>query len=399
MVDRLILCLDGTWNSPFKKVERQDGTKVLKPSNPLKVARAVLPVDSHGNRQITYYDSGVGALGLYPGLSNRLLKFADNKLGGGWGAGFEANVEQAANFLANNMTPGAEIYIFGFSRGAAQARALTRFLDWLGGITPKSDAYYMPLFFREYILSRGKANPKDLISQSSGYQPFLRLQPFSITFLGVWDTVMALGSRFQASENNSTKERSFHVDAIPASCVKHARQALAIDEKRYDFRPEIWEESISNQTLAQRWFPGCHGNIGGSYGNDGLANGALHWIVEEAKKQGLQIDDNFLKRYRPYSRDEISDTYTDVYSIMEFVRRKHGKGIRALSLIPNRNQLTIDKSTIERLCSDPENHKHMNKKYRSKGVVDYAKKHKNDKDKFIRSFNLDPNIFPFPEDI
>ena len=86
MPDRLILCLDGTWNSTFRTVERDDGTTVLKPSNPLKLARAVLPIDDSRNRQITYYDSGVGALGLYPGLSNRLLNFADNKLGGAWGA-------------------------------------------------------------------------------------------------------------------------------------------------------------------------------------------------------------------------------------------------------------------------------------------------------------------------
>ncbi len=69
MPDRLVICLDGTWNSTFTPVERENGTNVLKPTNPLKVARAVLPIDHNGNRQITYYDSGVGALGIYPGLA------------------------------------------------------------------------------------------------------------------------------------------------------------------------------------------------------------------------------------------------------------------------------------------------------------------------------------------
>lgn len=54
MPNRLVLCLDGTWNSTFKAVEREDGTQVLKPTNPLKIARAVLPVDPDGNQQITY---------------------------------------------------------------------------------------------------------------------------------------------------------------------------------------------------------------------------------------------------------------------------------------------------------------------------------------------------------
>ncbi|MEM8651645.1 MAG: DUF2235 domain-containing protein, partial [Pseudomonadota bacterium] len=115
MTNRLIVSLDGTWNSVFKKLEREDKTTVLKPANPLKVARAVLPIDpDNGSSQITYYDSGVGALGLYPGLSNKLLNFADNKLGGGWGAGFESNVEQAVTFLSHNYTEGVSVFVFGF---------------------------------------------------------------------------------------------------------------------------------------------------------------------------------------------------------------------------------------------------------------------------------------------
>lgn len=399
MPDRLIICLDGTLNSTFKKIEREDGTNVLKPSNPLKLARAVLPIDNEGNQQITYYDSGVGALGLYPGLSNRLLNFADGKLGGAWGAGFEANVEQAATFLANNMTSGTQVFVFGYSRGAAQARALSQFFAWLGGITQKRDAYYIPLFFREYILTRGRGNPAKVKSQKNGDEPFKRLEPFSITFLGVWDTVMALGSRFRATKNNSAKERSFHVSDVPASCVKHACQALAIDEKRYDFRPQIWERSQEEQTLTQRWFPGSHGNIGGAYGNDGLANGALHWIVGEAKKHGLKIDNDFLNRYRPYPQDELGESYKGIYPFIELLRLRKNKGSRSLNLCNGKAEFTIDKSVIERFCSNPKNHKYMKKKYRPKVIVDYVKQRKSDAEFFLKSHGLDPNVYQLPDDI
>ena len=68
MPNRLVVSLDGTWNSVFKPLERENKTTVLKPTNPLKLARAVLPIDpTDGARQATYYDSGVGALGLYRG--------------------------------------------------------------------------------------------------------------------------------------------------------------------------------------------------------------------------------------------------------------------------------------------------------------------------------------------
>ena len=69
---RLVLCLDGTWNNPYDEQERIDRPapstassqqrapiKVIKPSNPLKLCRAVLPIDSTGRDQIAYYH-GIG---------------------------------------------------------------------------------------------------------------------------------------------------------------------------------------------------------------------------------------------------------------------------------------------------------------------------------------------------
>ncbi|WIY23746.1 phospholipase effector Tle1 domain-containing protein [Parasedimentitalea psychrophila] len=211
--------------------------------------------------------------------------------------GFEANVEQTVTHLAHNYTPQAQIFIYGFSRGAAQARAMTRFLSWMGGVPAKSDAYYIPEFFRHYIAKRGLGSPYD-IKNSKGETPAERMVPLNVTFLGVWDTVMALGSRFRSDGTTSVEEKSFHVGTKPATCVQHARQAIAIDEKRADFSSEIWLEPTNGQTLEQRWFAGAHANVGGSYGNDGIANCALHWIVDEAKTHGLDVDEAFLEKYR-----------------------------------------------------------------------------------------------------
>src|SRR5581483_4791802 len=153
---RLVLCLDGTWNSAYSLKRRSDGHAVFKPSNVLKVARAVVPYDAAGDRQqIVLYHIGVGSLARYPGVSNRLLSVADKVLGGGWGAGFEENVEEALEFLAHNHEPGDEVFVFGFSRGAATAQAVTRFLDWAGGLPLKHDSYYLPRLFHDYVSRRG----------------------------------------------------------------------------------------------------------------------------------------------------------------------------------------------------------------------------------------------------
>ncbi|MFA3916689.1 phospholipase effector Tle1 domain-containing protein [Ruegeria hyattellae] len=399
MKGRVILCLDGTWNSTFKPLEREGKTSVLKPANPLKLARAILPVDPvDGTRQILYYDSGVGALGLYPGISNKLLNFADSKLGGAWGAGFEANIEQAVTFLAHNHAPEEKIFVFGFSRGAAQARGLTHFISWMGGLPEKTDAYYIPIFFRRYLDTGGSGAPSDVVS-SRGDRPADRIRPVEVGFLGVWDTVMALGSRFQAKSGTSVSEKSFHVLPHPADCVRHARQALAIDEKRYDFRPEIWQTALEGQTLEQRWFAGVHGNVGGSYGNDGLANIALHWIVDEARAHGVAVDSKFLGKYRPFPQDSLDNSYGLGFKMIEAIRFKLGKGTRSLGDQPATSNLSIDPSVIKRLCSDPAKFKNMSEPYRSEEVVAVARLHKMDGEQFVRSYGLDPTKYSFPKDI
>lgn len=360
---RWILCLDGTWNSAYVKKKRDDGHEVLKPSNVLKLGRSVLPFDARsGREQTVYYDVGVGSLSRFPGASNRLLATTDKLLGGAFGAGFEANVEDALTFLANNQTPGDEVFVFGFSRGAATARALTRFLEWSGGLPAKGDAYYLPRFFRAYVVSRGatsaaavrQAIDAERAAERNPLEPLGPFQRVDVVFLGVWDTVMALGSRFRAAgASTSTASRSFHVGARPASCVRHARQALAIDEARYDFRPEVWADRQPGQTLEQRWFAGVHSNVGGGYVDDGLANLAFHWILDEAAAQGLAVDKSFAAAYRRYPQDRLYRSESIVYRLLDGLRLRYGRGRRSLSGRPPTANLTLAPSVIHRIQADP----------------------------------------------
>lgn len=361
---RFVLCLDGTWNSTYVKKRRDDGHEVLKPSNVLKLCRAVLPFDEgSGRAQVTFYDTGVGSLAKYPGASNRMLSAADKLLGGAFGAGFEANVEDALDFLVHNHAPGDEVFVLGFSRGAATARALTRYLDWAGGLPAKRDAYYLPRFFREYVVSRGRRSAAEVrraidaerAVERVAREPLPPFEPVEITFLGVWDTVMALGSRFRAAgESTSTASRSFHVDSRPAACVRHARQALAIDEARYDFRPEVWTGARPGQSLEQRWFAGVHSNVGGGYVDDGLANLAFHWILEEAAALGLAADRSFAAAYRRYPQDRLYRSESWLYRLLDGARGRWGRGRRSLAGWPETARLTLAPSVIHRLQADPD---------------------------------------------
>lgn len=366
-VRRIVLCLDGTWNSTYDEAKRDDGSNVLKPTNVLKLCRAVVPKEkSTGSEQIIHYGLGVGSLAEFPGTANHLLHVSDKYLGGVWAAGFESNIEATLSFLVLNYEPGDEIFIFGFSRGAATARGVTRFLDWSGGLPAKADAYYLPLLFRAFVTFHGERPVKDVMDgiqaerdreSARRKRPLDRLQPFHpipVRFLGVWDTVMSLGSRFQATgASTSTVSKSFYVDHQPAQCVQHARQALAIDEARYDFRPEIWSGHRDGQTLEQRWFAGVHSNVGGGYVDDGLANVAFRWILKEAQAQGLQIDPAFIRHFSAYPFDRLYRSESVLYRFLDAFRFRFGRGSRNLVGQPAGANLSLSPSVIQRIHADP----------------------------------------------
>lgn len=357
---RIVLCLDGTWNSTYVRRQRSDEHYVLKPSNVLKIARAVAPCDPAGGAaQIVYYDVGVGSLATYPGTANALLRMSDRLLGGARGAGFEGNVEDALGFLALNHEPGDRVFVFGFSRGAATAQALTRFLDWAGGLPAKHDAYYLPALFRTYVETRGQTPCADVVAQITAERalelpPRVPLAPFvpvAIELLGVWDTVIAMGSRSRIPGRPG--ERSFHVGPRPARCVAHACQALAIDERRTEFRPEIWQDHHPGQRLEQRWFAGVHSNVGGGYVDDGLANLALQWMRERAEGHGLALDPDFLDFYDGYAQDRLYRSDSLMYRLWDALPGRRGRGARELTGRPASASLTLDPSVIWRLRTDP----------------------------------------------
>jgi uncharacterized protein (DUF2235 family) len=404
---RLVLCLDGTWNSGYEQHQRRDGHTVLKPTNPLKLCRAVRPFDaSSGRMQIVYYDLGVGALAEYPGTSNHLLRVSDRTLGGAWGAGFEGNVEDALNFLVLNFESGDDVFVFGFSRGAAEARAVTEFLQWNHGLPEKEDAYYVPQLFRAYVTAHGAAwaQPKELETINTERQalkrdPIKPMRPVTVKYLGVWDTVMALGSRFQSvHDSTSTAGRSFYAGAVPATCVEHARQALAVDERRYDFRPEIWTGHEAGQTMEQRWFAGVHSNVGGSYGNDGLANIPFHWILKGATDLGLIIDEEFVKHYKPFAGDTIYESYTKFYRILDHVRSRTGAGKRNIRNVPKEANADLDRSVIDKMQMaklQPSEDGTPAQAYRPENVIEFLAG-KDDLDAYLKNLGITK---PLPEDV
>ena len=98
---KIIICADGTWQSP----ESDSVTHIL------RIARGIAPEDTDGNKQIVFYDWGIGS-------------DSDALTGGITGKGIDKNILDCDRFLVHNYDPGDPLYLFGFSRGAYTVRSL-----------------------------------------------------------------------------------------------------------------------------------------------------------------------------------------------------------------------------------------------------------------------------------
>jgi uncharacterized protein (DUF2235 family) len=314
---RIIFCFDGTWNKLVPDLA----------TNVVLTAASIERVDPKGVVQIIHYDEGVGTGEL------------DSLRGGMFGAGLIDNVREAYRFLVFNYDPGDEIYVFGFSRGAFSARTFVGFLRHVGplhrlhvGRIDEAVKLYqkraagdagsdeaMRRFRADYSdkVCIGDADDAWRCTNKPGYikgsAPQLRLK-----YLGVWDTVGALGiPEILPFSDWMNREHKFH-DASLDSFVENARHAVAIDERRELFPPVFFSDLTSLNAEAgfendnvkapyqERWFPGDHGSIGGGGDVRGLSDDALAWVLAGAKAAGLKLDSGIGTRIHGFSPNALA---------------------------------------------------------------------------------------------
>jgi uncharacterized protein (DUF2235 family) len=280
---RIVVCLDGTNNEPGKARTN--------------VQRIYSMIARIPDRQITYYQPGVGTIEPI-GVASRLwvwvLKAADSV--SGWMV--PRHVCSAYAFLCETYRPGDEIYLFGFSRGAQSARVLAGMLATVGLLHPgmremipfawKAYTKWAPFtaagaIGRFFWGARDGRKKRDYHRRAGDFMESFG-RPVRIRFMGVWDTVAAIGMPwspqiFHRSDSNAD------IDIV--------RHALAIDERRMTFEPTLLVPH-ADQDFEEWWFPGVHSEVGGGYGGDAagdMAKISLGWMIDEAKATGLIFDE------------------------------------------------------------------------------------------------------------
>lgn len=262
---RLVVCCDGTWNTAQQSC----------PTNVERMCKAVASTDASGVPQVVFYHDGVGA------------KRWERLRGGAFGFGLSRNVQDAYRFLVDKYEPGDELYLLGFSRGAYTARSTAGLVRNAGILRPE----HKDLIGRAYAMYRNKEKP-DAPSAVAFRRQYAYADTTPIRFIGVWDTVGALGVPDLGLPGLKwlNQRWEFH-DTTLSSRVQSAFQALAIDEARRPFMPTLWDAqpTATDQQLEQVWFSGVHCDVGGGYKEGELSDLSFYWISVRAQGCGLAL--------------------------------------------------------------------------------------------------------------
>lgn len=268
MKKKLAVFCDGTWNEPDKN-----------PTNVAKLFKATCP-ENNGVPQIAYYIQGVGT------------HWYDRAIGGAFGFGISDNIKDGYKFLCSNYEIGDDIYLFGFSRGAYTARSLAGLIHNMGILKRE----YFDKINEAYNRYKDKSiewhpNPNKGLKAKSFRDQYTHGGE-TVTFLGVWDTVGALGAPYGLSLGYLSDKIfgcRFH-DIKLSNTIQSASHAVSLDERRWPFRPTLWELQPTHNPndFIVEWFPGVHSDVGGGYKQTGLSDLTLKWMMQHADSKGLK---------------------------------------------------------------------------------------------------------------
>ncbi|GAA0985315.1 hypothetical protein ENKNEFLB_02434 [Nocardioides aquaticus] len=321
---RLVVCCDGTWNTARKAA----------PTNVVRLHRALAAHGPDGVAQRGHYVEGVGTRPL------------ERLVGGVFGLGLSANVQDAYAFLVEHFEPGDELFLVGFSRGAYTARSLAGLVRNVGVLRRE----HADRQDEAYALYRDRAeHPSGEVSTEfrARFSHESRVRA-----VGVWDTVGALGiplGRLEAVRWVNRRWR-FHDTALSRR-VDAAFHAVAVDERRRPFVPTLWQDdpaaAAEGRRVEQVWFAGVHCDVGGGYPGHGLSDVALLWMADRLTECGLGLDPDALSPpgVDPDPLGPVHDSRTGVHRLTRPVTR-------ALGAVAPGSELAAS-SAVERREQDP----------------------------------------------
>lgn len=356
---KLVICCDGSWNRADQTTD--EGAPC--PTNVVRFAYLTAKRDAQGVPQILFYDQGVGT-------GNRV----DRWTGGAFGHGLEDNIHDAYRFLVANWEPGDPIYVVGFSRGAFTARSIIGMIRKCGILKRESVKLYRQALEHYHRRDEGSEDDHPDLPVYKDFRAEHSLGgegTIPIRFVGVWDTVGALGIPLRGLRGLTRRKYRFH-DTELSSSVEHAYHALAVDERRAPFEPTLWtSEPAAGQTVEQVWFAGVHSDIGGGYGERQISDISLDWMIDKAEGAGLAVDEKVRQAIgsNPQPLAPLHDSKKGLYKATVGIDRPIG-----LRPDPKNRQGAPIRDSTQALHPSVLQRWDADRKYRPRNLRDYLKR-------------------------
>lgn len=345
MARNIVILLDGTSN----QISR-DRTNVLRLYQTL----------TKNAEQLVYYDPGVGTFGGDSSWFRTGAK-AREVWGLATGMGLDRNVKEAYRFLIENYDDGSgreprerdRIMIFGFSRGAYTARVLAGFIHAVG-LLPAHNLNLLDYAYRAY---KGVDEKDDHNAASFRevrlFERTLGTDRPPIRLLGLFDTVASViesGRSGIRLKSHAFTSRNWSVESV--------LHAVAIDERRTMFQPQLWptgheywgnpfnRSAARPQDVKEVWFAGGHGDVGGGYpeAQSALAKVPLGWVIREAGLRDVRFRTQTVNAIAHGTKDSdgliepnplgtIHKTLTPAWMPVEIIPRRRAKLSRRPSIL------------------------------------------------------------------
>jgi uncharacterized protein (DUF2235 family) len=291
----IVLCFDGTGDQ-FS----EDNSNIVQFFSMLR--------KDNKTQQLVYYQAGIGTYTI-PEIATPFMANVSKTIDMMLGSHLDAHIMGGYEFLMQNYDAGDKICIFGFSRGAYTARALAGMIHKVG-LLPVCNHQQVPFAYKMYTTDDATG-----WKQSTAFKRAFSIN-VDIEFVGVWDTVDAVGlipRRLPFTQVNDN--------------IKYFRHAMSLDEHRIRFVPSTWyrstahdhtkgikkhemprskphdlsdhkthggrlrhlerqySESEATTNVEEVWFAGCHCDVGGGSVPNGTRNSLaripLRWMLRQ----------------------------------------------------------------------------------------------------------------------
>lgn len=297
----------------------------------------------------TLYIDGVGVGAKVPGAAT------------GWGIGYR--VRKAYTWLGENLdvARGDSLFVFGFSRGAYTARIFAA-LVYSAGVPDlrslKNEKSREEMVSKVYSAYKGDYRLRDRKDRARRALGGLHTSDVDITFMGLWETVEALGA--PDYEENIDIPNPLYGDQL---CnVRKAAHAMSLDDDRARiFTPilltrqhlvEQCEKAIDiNSVVEEVWFSGAHSDVGGRTGTE-IDGVSLNWMLDRLTGYGL-VPDGTRVEANPFGKTTDPEAPWHWGILYRFQRRDIPRYVDSTRYNPGR--LKVHEAVVRRLETVPVN--------------------------------------------